>query len=86
MSAYELTLVFREETKDTEKKAQALVPGKVKSTKSWGVRDLAYPIKKAKRGGYFWLEIELEKDQVIDLDKSLRQNETVLRHLLISSG
>lgn len=85
MSTYELTLVFREEIKDTEKKAQALVPGKVRSTKSWGVRDLAYPIKGAKRGGYLWLEIELGKDEVAGLDKSLRQNETVLRHLLISS-
>ena len=79
MRSYELTLVLKEKTKVT-------VPGKIKTTKDWGVRDLAYLIKGAKRGGYTWLTIELEPDQVAGLDKSLRQNELVLRHLLISKN
>lgn len=84
MSNYELTLVVTEAAAKDPKKVQALVAGKVISSKVWGVRDLAYPIKKAKRGGYFLFEVELAKDQVAGLDKSLRQNEAVLRHLLIS--
>jgi len=48
------------------------------------VRDLAYPIKGVKRGAYIWQTVELEPDQVAGLDKDLRQNELVLRHLLIS--
>ena len=84
MSSYELTLVLTETAAKDETQAKALVSGKIKTTKVWGVRDLAYPIRKAKRGGYFWFEVELAKDQVANLDKSLRQNDTVLRHLLIS--
>ncbi|OIN88150.1 30S ribosomal protein S6 [Candidatus Beckwithbacteria bacterium CG22_combo_CG10-13_8_21_14_all_01_47_9] len=77
MSLYELTLVLKEG-------AKVSVPGKVKTTKDWGVRDLAYPIKGVKRGAYIWQTVELEPDQVAGLDKDLRQNELVLRHLLIS--
>ena len=84
MSNYELTLVFREETKAAESQAKTLVTGKIISIKDWGVKDLAYPIKGKKRGQYLHLEIELEPDQVAGLEKILEQNETLLRYLLIS--
>ena len=84
MSNYELTLVFREDAKDTESQAKALVTGIIKTTKAWGVRDLAYPIAKQKRGNYLNLAIELEPDKVAALDKTLKQNEAILRYLLIS--
>ena len=77
MSLYELTLVLVENAK------AITPPGKVKTTKEWGTRDLAYPIKKALRGGYFHFVVELEPSEVTSLDKSLRQNDQVLRYLLI---
>lgn len=86
MSSYELTLVFREEAKDVESQAKNLIAGKIKTTKVWGVRDLAYPIAKEKRGNYLHLEIELEPGQVAALDKAIRQNDAILRHLLISQA
>ena len=84
MRSYELTLVFKEEIKDVEAQAKALAGSKVNQLKIWGARDLAYLIKGVKRGVYIWMTVELEPDQVAGLDKSLRQNEFVLRHLLIS--
>jgi ribosomal protein S6 len=84
MSDYELTLILTEAAAKDEKAAKALVEGKIKDTKVWGGKDLAYPIKGAKRGYYVWFSVELEPDQVAHQDKVLRQNENVLRHLLIS--
>ncbi|OGD56877.1 30S ribosomal protein S6 [Candidatus Beckwithbacteria bacterium RIFCSPLOWO2_02_FULL_47_23] len=86
MSSYELTLVFREDTKDAQSQAKTLVAGIIKTTKVWGVRDLAYPIMGQKRGNYFHLELELEPNQVAPLDKTIRQNDAILRHLLISQA
>ncbi|MBU2052271.1 30S ribosomal protein S6 [Patescibacteria group bacterium] len=84
MSSYQLTLVFREDAKDAETQAKALITGKIKTSKVWGLKDLAYPIASQKRGNYLYLEIELEPNQVDTLDKTLTQNEAILRHLLIS--
>lgn len=84
MSHYELTLVLKEAAAKDEKAAKALVPGKINQFKNLGVRQLAYKIKGADRGGYFSLEIELEPNEVSGLEKALGQNEQVLRHLLIS--
>lgn len=83
MNTYELTLVLKESAAKAEAKVKDLVTGKIKSTKSLGTRDLAYPIKGETRGVYHFFEIELEADAVQALDKSLKQNETVLRYLLI---
>lgn len=83
MSLYELTLVLTEAAAKDEKKAIALVPGKIKTTTVWGVRDLAYPIKQAVKGGYFFFELELDSGESTHLAKALKQNDQVLRFLLI---
>jgi small subunit ribosomal protein S6 len=83
MSVYELTLVLKESAAKDEAKIKAMAPGKVKSEKSWGVKDLAYPIKREQRGYYHFFEIELDPKEVSAADKALKQNETVLRYLLI---
>lgn len=83
MSLYELTLVLKESA--DEATAKTLVSGKIKSTKPWGAKDLAYPIKGAKRGGYFYFTVELEPGEIVSLDKTLKQNEQVLRYLLIKA-
>ncbi len=83
MNTYQLTLVLKEAAAKNEAEVKALVPGKVKTVKSWGVKDLAYPIKRETRGAYHYFEVELEPTEVTSLDKALKQNETVLRYLLI---
>lgn len=85
MNTYELTLVLKEAAVKDEKQAKALVSGKITSSKFWGLKDLAYPIKGEKRGAYWWFEVELEAAEISQLEKTLKQNEAVLRHLLISA-
>ena len=77
MSLYELTLVLVENAK------AITPPGKVKTTKEWGTRDLAYPIRKSVRGGYFYYEVELTPQEVANLDRNFKSNDQVLRYLLI---
>ena len=49
----------------------------------WGARDLAYPIKKQTKGYYVHFEFETEPKVVVDLDKSLKVEENILRFLLV---
>lgn len=83
MSLYELTLILKESTEAA--KAKALVPGEIKAVKSWGNRDLAYPIGGVLKGAYFHFQTELSPDQVGPLETSLRQNDQILRYLLIKA-
>lgn len=49
----------------------------------WGIRTLAYEIKKQTQGYYAVLEWEGPAELVSELDHSLRLDENVLRHLVI---
>lgn len=87
---YELTLVLSGGVK-SEKRSPVLesinkkisgLGGKVKTTDEWGLKDLAYPIAKQLSGWYAHLIIEIPADSVAKLDKELRENENLLRHLI----
>ena len=57
--------------------------GKVEKEDLWGVRDLAYPIKRQTKGFYAHFEIEADPKGAKGLDKILKLEEDVLRYLLI---
>jgi small subunit ribosomal protein S6 len=57
--------------------------GEVKSLDVWGRRRLAYPIKRYHEGVYHIAKFSLGPDQQSDLDRTLRLNEQVLRHLIL---
>jgi small subunit ribosomal protein S6 len=57
--------------------------GEVKSLDVWGRRRLAYPIKRHKEGVYHLGKFSLGPEQEIELDRTLRLNEQVLRHLIL---
>lgn len=56
---------------------------KVVSENMWGIRNLAYPIEKQKKGFYAHFEFETEPKVVKALDKSLKLEENILRFLLV---
>ncbi len=58
--------------------------GRVTHIEPWGVRRLAYPIKKVEDGQYMLLKLELDPQSVAAVDRGLRLMEPVLRHLLVS--
>lgn len=88
---YELTVIVSGAVK-AEKRASVLesvnkkitgLGGQIKTTDEWGLKDLAYPIAKQMSGWYAHLGIELPSDSVSKLDKELRENENLLRHLIV---
>jgi len=58
--------------------------GEVHSFDLWGRRRLAYPIGRRSDGMYHVARISLPPDQTIELDRALRLNEQILRHIIIS--
>lgn len=90
MNNYLLTLVLkadldekaRKDLLDTVLKKALGDGGKATKEDMWGVRDLAYPIKKQAKGYYVHFEIETEPKNVKDLDKVLKVEEDILRYLL----
>lgn len=90
MNNYLLTLVLKPNLEDKERKA--LLDDMVKKLKiengklkidEWGVRDLAYPIKKQTQGYFAHFEFETEPQVAKGLDKSLKVEENLLRYLLV---
>jgi small subunit ribosomal protein S6 len=58
--------------------------GEINQSAPWGKRRLAYPIKKFNDGFYIVTNLKLTATQTGELERSMRLNEEVLRHLLIS--
>jgi small subunit ribosomal protein S6 len=49
----------------------------------WGVRRLAYPIKKKDRGHYFFYLLDMAEDKVAGLGKFYRTIDNILRHMFV---
>lgn len=57
--------------------------GKITKTESWGLRNLAYRIKKNRKGHYVLVESETSGESVIEMERNMRINEDVLRYMTI---
>ncbi|WP_334128848.1 30S ribosomal protein S6 [Sneathiella sp.] len=57
--------------------------GKVAKVENWGLRNLAYKIKKNRKGHYVLLNIDAPAVAVKEMERNLRLNEDVLRHMTI---
>ena len=57
--------------------------GKITHQDHWGVRKLAYEIEKQNKGDYMLLRFESEGPAVAEIDRYLRQDDQVLRHLVV---
>ena len=57
--------------------------GKVEKQEYWGLRGLAYRIKKNRKGHYVLLNINAPAVAVIELERQLKINEDVLRYLTV---
>ena len=57
--------------------------GNVVNDDRWGIRTLAYPIKKYDQGYYTVIEWEGAPELISELDHTLRLEEKVLRHMVI---
>ena len=57
--------------------------GEVVSTDDMGTRPLAYEIKKNKRGYYFVIYFKAPSESIIELERTYRINEDILRFIFI---
>lgn len=57
--------------------------GSVHEVKPWGQRRLAYPIKNHREGQYVLMEIGLPPQGVNQLERGLKLNELIIRHLVV---
>lgn len=57
--------------------------GSIVNDDRWGIRSLAYPIRKYDQGFYTVIEWEGAPDLLPELDHTLRLDENVLRHMVV---
>ncbi len=58
--------------------------GKIRKIDKWGKRVLAYPIKKLNEGIYVLIEFELEKAKITEVDRRMKLDENILRHIIVN--
>lgn len=91
MNSYLLTLVLKADQDEKARKEflegvkQKITgeAGKINKEDPWGVRELAYPIKKQAKGYFVHFEFETEATFAKGIDKQLKVEEDVLRYLLV---
>lgn len=91
MSLYEHVLIARPDI--SPQQVDALIEditrilaekgGKVGKTEYWGLRNLAYRMKKNRKAHYSMLNIDAPAEAVHELERRLRINEDVLRFLTV---
>lgn len=91
MSLYEYTYIARQDIQPqqvdaiTEQFAKIVTDngGKVAKTESWGLRNLAYRIKKYKKGHYVHLNLDAPHAAIAELERNARLHEDVIRYMTI---
>lgn len=91
MRDYELGIVVspeasEEQTKGILDRVTQIVQtngGQVVRLHPWGRRRLAYPIERHRDGLYFFLDLALTPQTVLEIDRNLKVTEEVVRHLIV---
>jgi len=91
MSLYECVFIARQDISATQ--VEGLVSqfsgiideggGKVASSEMWGLRSLAYRIKKNRKGHYVLLNLDAPSPAVQEMERIMRLNEDVIRYLTV---
>ena len=94
MQSYELMLIFDpslEESKITEElsKITSIIEkekGEILNKDIWGLKKLAYPIKRQDNGFYVVLYFNSDSIVLLELDRLNKINDKILRHLIVKSN
>ncbi|MEE8284493.1 MAG: 30S ribosomal protein S6 [Alphaproteobacteria bacterium] len=91
MALYESVFITRQDISSSQ--AEALVDsfaeiiansgGSVPKKEYWGLRNLAYRIKKNRKGHYALLNIDAPPAAITEMERNMRLNEDVLRFLTV---
>jgi small subunit ribosomal protein S6 len=88
MAQYEVTLLLPQEVKDGKKIADKLCKAadvKVVKTHDLKVQELAYPIARQTQAHYWRFEIEAAPQQIVDLEKRIKLEESIMRFLIVGA-
>jgi len=91
MPFYENVFIARQDISATQADALAdtfstliaELGGKVTKKEHWGLRNIAYRIKKNRKGHYVLLNIDAPAAAVTEMERQMRINEDVLRYLTV---
>ncbi|WP_307739891.1 30S ribosomal protein S6 [uncultured Parolsenella sp.] len=91
MKAYELLFfvdpaITEEQRAGVLKRIDATISdngGKVDNVDNWGKRKLAYEIDKLVEGDYTLINFQADPTQIAELDRVLRINDAVKRHMIV---
>ncbi len=83
MLRQDLSSTDLEDTLKVHEETLGELKGSIVYKESWGLRNLAYPIKENKKAFYEFMNIELPNDKIDDLNNKLNLNEKIIRYLSI---
>ena len=91
MSLYELVFIARQEVspvraKELAKKVGDFINtkgGKIKKEEYWGFKNLAYQVKKSRKGHYLFFILEASEIAIHELGSQIKLTQDIIRHLFI---
>ena len=91
MSLYELVFIARQEVspvraKELAKKVNDFITskgGKIKKEEYWGFKNLAYQVKKNRKGHYLFFILEASEIAIHELGSQIKLTQDIIRHLFI---
>jgi small subunit ribosomal protein S6 len=91
MAFYESTFIVRQDAsapdvaKLTETFSNIITEngGKVLKSENWGLKNLAYIIKKNRKGHYVMLVLDAPDKAVKEMERRMKLSEDVIRHLIL---
>jgi len=91
MALYESVFIARQDVSATQvdsltdsfEKIISENGGSVERREYWGLRTLAYRIKKNRKGHYVMFNMEAPSDAVQEMERNMRLNEDILRYMTI---
>ncbi|MFO7663650.1 MAG: 30S ribosomal protein S6 [Chloroflexota bacterium] len=95
MRDYEVTVILQPQLEETERNQvieqldDLLVPGSKEEAlvaNHWGLRQLAYPIRKFTEGYYILYEAKIDPTRIRDIERNMEFNEDILRYLVVRKG
>jgi small subunit ribosomal protein S6 len=79
----ELTAAQAEQLSKDLTKIVSSNSGEIKRQEYWGLRNLAYKIRKNRKGHYTMFHIEAPASTIEELERNMRLNEDILRYLTV---
>jgi len=87
---YELAFILNPEVSEEETRSildridqiVATYGGQIMKVNQWGRRRLAYPIERHRDGFYIFIDMILTPETAIELERTLKVSEVVLRHMV----